>query len=167
MTVCRRSWNRRPWQARGVTQRPPGRVPLQHRLRRVEASPLARRPEIVLGLGVAEEVRALEHPRGRFDGRCVQRDDAVARLVLAPPNVHEPLDEIHVAAPKVLHLDRPHRRVGRDDGCAIHVLPLWVRCGSVEETLPLLSRRVRDRRGAGAPAGSSRDPRALASDRRT
>jgi hypothetical protein len=92
----------------------------------------------VLGLGVSEEIRALEHPRRRFDSRGVERDDAVARLVLAPSNVHEPLDEIHIAAPKVLHLDRPHRRVGGDNGCAIHVLPLCVRRSSVEETLPLL-----------------------------
>ena len=63
MTVCRRSWNRRPWQARRVAQRAPGRVPLQHRLGGVVASPLARRPEIVLGLGVSEQIRALEHPR--------------------------------------------------------------------------------------------------------
>ena len=93
-------------QARRVTQRPPGRVPLQHRLGGVVAAPLARRPEVVLGLGVSEQIRALEHPRRRFDGRCVERDDAVARLVLAPPDVHEPLDEIDVAAAKVLHLDR-------------------------------------------------------------
>ena len=83
-------------------------------------------PEHYLWLRVPEEIRALEHARRRLDGGSVQRDNAVARLVLAPSNVHEPLDEIHIAAPKVLHLDGPHRRVGGDDGCAIHVLPLCV-----------------------------------------
>jgi hypothetical protein len=47
----------------------------------------------VLGLGVSEEISALEHARRRFDGRCVERDDPVARLVLAPSNVQQPLDE--------------------------------------------------------------------------
>jgi len=87
----------------------------------------------VLGLGVSEEIRALEHARRRFDSRCVERYDAVARLVLAPSNVHEPLDEIHIAATKVLRLDGPHRRVGGDDGRAIHVLPLGVRRGGGKE----------------------------------
>ena len=167
MTVCRRSWNRRPWQARGVAQRPPGRVPLQHRLGGVVAAPLARRPEVVLGLGVPEQIRALEHPRRRFDGRRVQRDDAVARLVLAPSDVHEPLDEIDIAAAKVLHLDRPHRRVGGDDGGAVHVLPLRVRRGSVEETLPLLWRQCAADRTLALRQVAARDPRALATDRRT
>ena len=54
---------------------------------------------------------------------------------------NEPLDEIHVAAAKVLHLDRPHRRVGGDDRGAVHVLPFRVRRGGVEETLPLLWRQ--------------------------
>jgi hypothetical protein len=53
-------------QARGVTQRAPGRVPLQHGLLRVEASPLASWPQVVLRLGVAEQVRPLEHPREGF-----------------------------------------------------------------------------------------------------
>ena len=92
----------------------------------------------MLGVGASEHIRALEHPRCCFDGRCVQRDDAVARLVLAPSNVYQPLDEIHIASAKVLHLDRSHRRVGRDDGGAKHVLPLCVRRGGVEEPLPLL-----------------------------
>ena len=113
-------------QARGITQRSPGRVPLQHWVGGVVTSPLARRPEVVLGLGVSEEIRALEHARRRLDGRCVERDDAVARLVLAPSHVQQPLDEIHIAASKMLHLDGSHRRVGGDDGCAIHVLPLRV-----------------------------------------
>ena len=81
----------------------------------------------MLGLGVSEEICPLEHSSCRFDRRRVQRDDTVARLVLAASHVDEPLDEIHIAAPKVLHLDRPHRRVGGDDSCAIHVLPLCVR----------------------------------------
>ena len=42
---------------------------------------------------------------------------------------------------QVLYFDRPHGRVGRDDGGAEHVLPLCVRRGSVEETLPLLWRQ--------------------------
>ena len=167
MTVCRRSWNRSPCRPARVAQRAPGRVPLQHRLGGVVAAPLARRPEVVLGLGVPEQIRALEHPRRRFDGRCVERDDAVARLVLAPPDVHEPLDEIDVAPAKVLHLDRPHRRVGRDDGGAVHVLPLWVRRGGVEEPLPLLWLSVRGRPDAGAPGGCGRGPRAPAIGRRT
>src|SRR5712691_1069601 len=72
---------------------------------------LTRRPEIVLRLRVPKQVRALEHPRGGFDGRRVERDDPVARLVLAPSNVHEPLDEIHVAPAKVLDFDGTHRLV--------------------------------------------------------
>ena len=53
----------------------------------------------------------------------------------------EPLDEIHIAPAKVLHLDRPHRRVGRDDRGAVHVLPLRIRRGGVEEPLPFLWRQ--------------------------
>lgn len=37
---------------------------------------------------------------------------------------------------KVLHLDRPHRRVGGDDRGAVHVLPLRTRRGCLEEPLP-------------------------------
>ena len=125
-------------EARLVTQRSPGRVPLQHRLRRVEASPLARRPEIVLRLRVPELVRALEHARGCFDGRCVERDDPMARLVLASPDVHEAFDEIDVAPAQVLHFDRSHRGVRRDDRGAVHVLPFRVRRGGVEEPLAFL-----------------------------
>ena len=54
-----------PAQASGVAQCAPSGVPLQHRLRRVIPSPLARRPEIVVCVGVPKQVRTLEHPRGR------------------------------------------------------------------------------------------------------
>ena len=62
----------------------------------------------------------------------------MARLVLAPPDVQEALDEIDVAPAKVLDLDRPHRRVGGDDRGAVHVLPLRARRSGGEEPLPLL-----------------------------
>jgi len=57
----------------------------------------------VLGLGVSEEIRALEHPRRRFDGRCVERDDTMARLALAPSHVYEALDKIHIPSGKSTH----------------------------------------------------------------
>jgi hypothetical protein len=98
-------------QPRGVAQRAPGRVPLQHRLGGIEPSPLAGGPLIVLGRGVVEHVGALEHPRERIERRRVQPDDAVARLVLAPAHVQELLDQIDIAAPEVLDLDVTHRRV--------------------------------------------------------
>jgi len=41
-------------QARLVAQRSPSRIPFQHRLRGVEASPLTRRSEILLRLRVPE-----------------------------------------------------------------------------------------------------------------
>ncbi|HEY2435270.1 MAG TPA: hypothetical protein VGI12_21550 [Vicinamibacterales bacterium] len=110
-------------QARGVAKRSPGRVPLQHRLRGVEASPLACRPEVVLGLRVVEHVGPLEHPGDRVERRRVQRDHAMARLVLAPSHVQQFLDQIDVAAPEMLHLDRTHRRVRRNDRGAVDVLP--------------------------------------------
>jgi len=63
----------------------------------------------MLLLRVPEQIRTFEHPRHSFDCRDVQRDDAMARLVLAPSNVDEPLGGIHIAETKMLHLDRPHR----------------------------------------------------------
>jgi hypothetical protein len=95
---------------------------------------------------VPEQIRALEHPRSGFDGRRVERDDPVARLVLAPPNVHELLDEIDVVSPKVLHLHRAHRRVGGDDRRAVHVLPFLIRCGGGEQP-PLFLRGQRSADG--------------------
>ncbi|HKY23407.1 MAG TPA: hypothetical protein VJM31_19480 [Vicinamibacterales bacterium] len=83
----------------------------------------------MLRLRVPEQVRALKHPRSGLDGRRVERDDPVARLVLAPPDVKEAFDEIDVTPAQVLDLDRPHRRVGRDDRGAVHVLPLRIRRG--------------------------------------
>ena len=139
MTVWRRSWNRRP--GRPAASRSARRVPLQHRVGGVVTAPLARWPKVVLGLGVSEEIRALEHPRCRFDGRCVQRDDAVARLALAPPDVHELLDEIDVTPAQVLHFYGPHRRVCGNDRGAIHVFPFRAGCGGVKEPLPLLWRQ--------------------------
>jgi hypothetical protein len=95
----------------------------------------------VFRLGVPEEISALEHPCCGFDGRCVERDDSVARLDLAPSNVHEALDEIHIAPANVFHLDWPHRRVGRHDRSAVNVLPLRTRGGDVEQAAPLLRRQ--------------------------
>jgi hypothetical protein len=69
-------------QARRVAQRAPGRVPLQHRLRRIVSPPLARGPEVMPWLRVPEQIGAFEHARHGFDRRSVQRDDAMARLVL-------------------------------------------------------------------------------------
>jgi hypothetical protein len=70
--------------------------------------------------------------RATFDRGRVQRDDPVARLVLASPNVQQSLDEIHVAPANVLHLHGTHRRVGRDDRGAVDVLPFGIRGGDVE-----------------------------------
>jgi hypothetical protein len=116
----------KPRQARGVPERTPGGVPLQHRLRGIVASPLAGRPKKVIGLGVAEQIGALQHPRNGLDGRRVEGNHTVARLVLAATNVDELLHEIDVAPAEVLNLHRPPRCVRRDDGGAIHVLPLCV-----------------------------------------
>jgi hypothetical protein len=58
----------------------------------------------MLRLRVPEQIGAFEHPRHSFDRRGVQRDDAMARLVLAPSDVQQPLDEIHIAPANVLHL---------------------------------------------------------------
>ena len=52
--------------------------------------------------------------------------------------MQELLDEINITAAKVLHLDRPHRRVGGDDRGAVHVLPLWARRGGGAEPLPFV-----------------------------
>ena len=88
------------------------------------------------------------------------------RLVLAPSDVHQPLDEIHVAATKVLHFDGPQRRVRGDDRGAIHVLHSALdAAASKSACAPLAS--VRDRLDAGVQASSSRHPRALANDRTT
>src|SRR5689334_16502665 len=65
----------------------------------------------------------------------------MARLVLAPSDVQQPLDEIHVAAANVLHLHGTHRGVGRDDRGAVDVLPFRIRGGDVEEAPPLLARQ--------------------------
>ncbi len=75
---------------------------------------------------VTEQVRALEHSGGGFNGRRVERDDPVTRLVLAAPDVQEAFDEIDVTPAQVLDLDRPHRRVGRDDGGAVDMLPFRI-----------------------------------------
>ncbi|MEI6669127.1 MAG: hypothetical protein WCP29_13315 [Acidobacteriota bacterium] len=87
---------------------------------------------------MSEQVGALEHSCRSLDTGCIERDDPVAGLVLAAPDVQELLDEIHVASPKVLHLHRPHRRVGGDDRRAVHVLPFRIRRGCIEESLPFL-----------------------------
>lgn len=92
-------------------------------------------------LRVPEEIGAFEHARCSFNRRGIQRDDAMACLVLAPSHVQQPLDEIHVAPPNVLHLHRTHRRVGGNDCGAVDVLPFRIRGSSVEQTLPLLGRQ--------------------------
>ena len=118
-----------PVEACAVRQRTPGRVPLQHRLRRIVTSPLARGPEVMPWLRVPEQIGAFEHARYGLDRRGIQRDDPVARLVLASLNVQQPLDEIHVTPANVLHLHRTHRRVGGDDGSTLNVLPFRIRGG--------------------------------------
>lgn len=82
-----------PRQTGGIAERPSCRVPLQHRLHGVIASPLARWPEKVIGLRVTGEIRAFDHPRNRFDGRRVERDHTMARLVLAAADVDQFLHE--------------------------------------------------------------------------
>ena len=128
-------------QARAVAQCSPGGVPLQHWLRRIVSPPLASRPEVMLGLRMTEEIGAFEHARHSLDRRGVQRDDAVARLVLASPNVQQSFHEIHVAPANVLHLHRTHRCVAGDDRGAVHVLPFGIRSGDVEQAPPLLARQ--------------------------
>ena len=81
-------------QAGLVTERPPGRIPLQHRLRRIVSPPLAGRPEVMPWLSVPEQISAFEHTRHCFNRRGSQRNNAMARLVLAPPNVQQSLEEI-------------------------------------------------------------------------
>ena len=48
-----------------IPQRAPGRVPLARRLRRIELVMLARAPQIVFRIGVAEIVGAFQHPLDR------------------------------------------------------------------------------------------------------
>ena len=55
----------------------------------------------MLQLGVPEQIGTLEHSRSSFDRRSAERNDPVARFVLAPPHVREPLNEIHVASAQV------------------------------------------------------------------
>lgn len=90
-------------------------------------------------LRVPEQIGTFEHARYGLDRRGVQWDDAMARLVLAPSDVQQPLDEIHVAPANVLHLHRTHRRVGSDDYGSVDVLPLRIRGGDVEQAPPLLA----------------------------
>jgi hypothetical protein len=70
----------KPVEARGVPQRAPGRVPLQHRLCRVVSPPLSGGPEVMAGPRVPEQVGAFEHACDLSDGRTIERDDAMARL---------------------------------------------------------------------------------------
>jgi hypothetical protein len=90
---------------------------------------------------VPEQIGTFEHARHGFDCRSVQRNDAMARLFLAPSHVQQPLDDIHIAPPNVLDLRRTHRRVGSDDGCAVDVLPFRTRGGDVEQAPLLLARQ--------------------------
>jgi hypothetical protein len=72
-------------------------------------------------LGVPEQIGAFEHPRHGFDRRAVQRDDAMARLVLAASNVQKSFDEIHIAPANV-------RRVA--------VLTAWADLGAARNLVP-------------------------------
>jgi hypothetical protein len=90
---------------------------------------------------VPEQIGAFEHARHSFNCRRVQRDHAMARLVLAPSNVQQPLDEIHVGPAHVLEFHRTHRSVRRHDRGAIDVLPFGIRGGDVEQTTPFLARQ--------------------------
>ena len=128
-------------QAGGAAQRPPGRVLLQHWLGRVVAAPLAGRPEEMIRLGVPEQIGTLDHASDRRDGRRVERNHTVARLVLAAANVEALLHEIDIAPAEVLHLHRAHRRVRGDDSGAVDVLPFRIRGGAVEEPHALLGRQ--------------------------
>ncbi len=119
----------------------PDRVPFEHRFGRIETAPLAGRPQVMLRFRVAEQIGPFKHPSHRFDRRRVERDHPMARHVLTPSNVRQALDKIHIATTKVLHLDRPHRRVGSDDRGAVHVLPLGFRGGSIEKALLLFWRQ--------------------------
>ena len=89
-------------------------------------------------LGVPQQIGAFEHARHGFDRRGVERDDAMARLVLAPSNVQQSLDEIHIAPANVLHLNWAHRGVRRDDRSAVNVLPLRIRGSGLEQPPPFL-----------------------------
>jgi len=113
-------------QTGGVPEHPPGRVPLQHRLRGVVAPPLARWPQEVIRLAVPEQIGTLDHPGYRREGRRVEWYHAVTRLVLAPADVDELLHEVDIAPAEVLHLHRAHGRVRGDDGRAVDVLPLGI-----------------------------------------
>ena len=64
------------------------------------------------------------------------KDIDPARLPLALRGV------LDIASPEVLDLNRTHRRVCRDDRCAIHVLPFLIRRGSGKQP-PLLLRGQR------------------------
>jgi hypothetical protein len=69
----------------------------------------------MLGLGVTKRVGSFEHPRECVERGGVQRDHSVARFVLAAPHEQQLPDQIHIASPEMLDLDRPHRRVRRHD----------------------------------------------------
>ena len=58
----------------------------------------------------------------------------MARLVLAAADVHELFHKIDIPPAKAFHFDRPHRRIRRDDGRAVDVLPFGIRGSRVEES---------------------------------
>lgn len=70
-----------------------------------------------------------------------ERDDSMARFVLATSDVEHTLVEVDVAATQVLNLARTHRGVGRDHRRAVDVLPLGIRGGGLEQALPLVCRQ--------------------------
>ena len=74
-----------------VPQRPPGGRSLLRRLGRVVMVVLARAPDVMHRLRVAEFVRAVEHLRDGLSRRAAQRDLTLARLVLVVPDVKHAL----------------------------------------------------------------------------
>jgi hypothetical protein len=66
---------------------------------------LARAPQLVLRLRMSEDVRALDHALHCVERRVIQRDDALARLVLTCANVDEAFRGIEVFPTYVLHFD--------------------------------------------------------------
>ena len=138
-------------QAGCFPQRPPGAVPFLLRLRRVVVVVLIRAPEVMLSDRVSEFVCAFEYPRDGIAAprRSAGSDACSFRFLLCPtystplpmsPLTSHALSRSTFLASDVPHLDPAHRCVRRDDRRAVHVLPLGITGGGLEQPLLLLVR---------------------------
>ena len=124
-TVCRRSWNRspgRPAASRNARQAVSHFSPAS--LDR--ACDAGSRTRGSAPIRVTELVGALEHRLYDAQRVVIQRKHSLACLVLALSNVQRLRVEIDILPAHVLHLDTAHRRVRREHGGAVDVLPFRI-----------------------------------------